>query len=926
MQDRGLRAVPDGIQDGAHKGLPETKGSRTWIPWRATPQPSRLQTTSSHSWPVWCAYHRDNIKARRTYQPDNQSPDSDGFCTGSSKLFTAQLYNQAITVLTDTLTLVLGEPAQPSWIDPPTLRHGVARRPHCHRCDLCCFLSDPPANSNVWSPTQLIITMPIPKVYADLLIFNIMVHVINDKRILPNMTVGYFICDNCGDAIHTVYNILHILSGYNKEAPNYSCSNQGEVIGFVGSNIAMAELIRLFGYPQISYLSTDPISNIHKTRSYFNIAHSQDSLELDVVVAFMKEFGWNWIGIMMSYDDNTEIMLHGVKKWFAITGICIAYVVKLTGDSKANRQELTVIQKSTARVMLVLGYFSSRYTWLGDFRVILQNITLIIHESWIHNFLFCRAFLAMVNDSFIITSTNEKDDALIQYLNNVTRKAFPEDPILEKIYYFYFGCTNIDPKSKAVFQLFSPVPEKVCPDDAYKLGLALTNIYFPSYYYVQLAVEILTSTMHLMQSPRSSNASRDRYKLQGYIRRLHFIASKKGNLYYKANGSSHSVYLKKWIFGKSECDEKLIAKFTRQWSGNTYVEVYTKNVTWKNGRAPESRCSPRCLPGHRKAPKHHIHACCYDCVPCSGGEMSNKTDSENCQRCPDDKWPDEKKVKCIPKIFEYLSYEEDILTPSIAVISLLGSVITGIIVRVFILFWNTPVVKANNRTVSIILLTSILLSFLCVFFFLGRPLDITCMLRQVSFGIFFTIALSCVLAKTITVCIAFKITKPGSYWNKWLGVKLANYVVLICSSVQVMSSLIWLSVSRPYQEYDMSSYHEKIIIQCNEGSVIGFYSVLGYLGFLAAVSFVLAFMVRTLPDSFNEAKYITFSMLVFCSVWIAMIPAYLSTRGKYMVAVEIFAILTSCAGLLGCIFFPKLYIIVIKPEMNNRQLIKQNIN
>ncbi|KAM9330260.1 vomeronasal type-2 receptor 26-like [Gastrophryne carolinensis] len=339
-------------------------------------------------------------------------------------------------------------------------------------------------------------------------------------------------------------------------------------------------------------------------------------------------------------------------------------------------------------------------------------------------------------------------------------------------------------------------------------------------------------------------------------------------------------------------------------------------------QVPVSRCSARCPPGQRKAPNNPIHACCYDCVPCSEGEIANQSDSDNCWRCSDEKWPDENKVKCIPKNTEFLSYEEDILAPSIAVIALLGSVISVIVLGLFVAFWDTPVVKANNRTVSIILLTSILLSFLCVFLFLGRPVDITCMLRQVSFGIFFTISVSCVLAKTITVCIAFKTTKPGSYWNKWLGVKLANYVVLICSSVQVLSCLIWLSVSPPYQEYDMSSYPEKIIIQCNEGSVIGFYSVLGYMGFLATVSFVLAFMVRTLPDSFNEAKYITFSMLVFCSVWIAMIPAYLSTRGKYMVAVEIFAILTSCAALLGCLFSPKLYIIVIKPERNRRQQIK----
>ncbi|KAM4051891.1 vomeronasal type-2 receptor 26-like [Anomaloglossus baeobatrachus] len=168
------------------------------------------------------------------------------------------------------------------------------------------------------------------------------------------------------------------------------------------------------------------------------------------------------------------------------------------------------------------------------------------------------------------------------------------------------------------------------------------------------------------------------------------------------------------------------------------------------------------------------------------------------------------------------------------------------------------------------------------------------------------------------VCIAFKATKPSSSWRKWTGVILPNSIVLVCSSVQILICIFWLAMCPPYQEFHISTSPGMIIIQCNEGSDIWFYSMLGYLGLLAAVSFVLAFMVRTLPDNFNEAKYITFSMLVFISVWIAVIPVYLSTRGKNMVAVEIFAILTSSAGILSCVFFPKLYIILINPEINTR--------
>ncbi|XP_053304211.1 vomeronasal type-2 receptor 26-like [Spea bombifrons] len=351
-----------------------------------------------------------------------------------------------------------------------------------------------------------------------------------------------------------------------------------------------------------------------------------------------------------------------------------------------------------------------------------------------------------------------------------------------------------------------------------------------------------------------------------------------------------------------------------------------KIIHWKNpnNQMPESQCSDNCLPGNRKLHNSSIYTCCYGCVPCSEGEISNITGSEKCLRCPDNEWPAQWKNQCIPKLHDFLSYSSDGISMTLISLSILFSLITALILGIYVSYRATAIVKANNRNLSFLLLVSIILSFLCVFLFLGRPEDVTCMLRQTAFGVIFSVAVSSLLAKTIMVCIAFKATKPGSYWRKWIGVKVSNSIVLFCSSIQIIISIGWLALAPPFQELDMRSYQGKIIIQCNEGSVIAFYCVLGYLGLLAAVSFIIAFLARTLPDSFNEAKYITFSMLVFCSVWIAMIPAYLSTKGKYMVAVEIFAILASSAGLLGCIFFPKCYIILCRPELNTKTHLFQN--
>ncbi|XP_072010746.1 vomeronasal type-2 receptor 26-like [Engystomops pustulosus] len=332
---------------------------------------------------------------------------------------------------------------------------------------------------------------------------------------------------------------------------------------------------------------------------------------------------------------------------------------------------------------------------------------------------------------------------------------------------------------------------------------------------------------------------------------------------------------------------------------------------------PVSRCSNPCFPGSRKKPRATTHICCYDCVPCSEGGISNITGT-CCIQCESDEWPNEERDRCLPKVIEFISYQNDPMASVFSCLSLFGCLVTSSIFTIFISYRDTPIVKANNRNLSYLLLVSIFLSFLSVFLFLGRPSDVTCRLRETSFGVFFSVAVSSLLAKTVMVCVAFKSTKPGSPWRRWLSVKLPYTIVLLCSSIQVVLCVIWLSISPPFQDLDTQSSPGKIIIQCNEGSDICFYSMLGYMGLLAAGSFLLAFMVRTLPDSFNEAKYITFSMLLFCSVWISMIPAYLSTRGKYMVAVEIFAVMASSAGLLGCVFFPKCFTILFRYEMNTK--------
>ncbi|KAM4889349.1 vomeronasal type-2 receptor 116-like [Thomomys bottae] len=333
-------------------------------------------------------------------------------------------------------------------------------------------------------------------------------------------------------------------------------------------------------------------------------------------------------------------------------------------------------------------------------------------------------------------------------------------------------------------------------------------------------------------------------------------------------------------------------------------------------QTPRSLCTEICAPGFRKSPQEGKAACCFDCIPCPENEIANDSDMEQCVQCADHQYANTQRDECLLRAASFLAFG-DPLGMALACMALCFSMLTAAVLGLFVKHQDTAIVKANNRALSYILLISLIFCFLCALLFIGRPNTVTCILQQITFGVVFTVAVSTVLAKTVTVVLAFKATCPGRRM-RWLLVSGAPKLLIpICTLIQVSLCGLWLGSSPPFVDTDAHSEHGHIIILCNKGSLTAFYCVLGYLGSLALASFTVAFLARNLPDTFNEARFLTFSMLVFCSVWLTFLPVYHSAKGKVMVAVEVFSILASGAGLLGCIFAPKCYIILLKADRNS---------
>ncbi|CAI5791315.1 vomeronasal type-2 receptor 26-like, partial [Podarcis lilfordi] len=761
----------------------------------------------------------------------------------------------------------------------------------------------------------------VTKFYQHTLALAFAVKEINkNQKILPNLTLGFHIYDSYYDARMTYRTTLDLLFKSRRFVPNYICDTQKNLIAIIGglssvTSFFIADTIGLYKIPQLTYGSFPPEeSDADQFLSFYNMVPN-DSQQYMGIINLLNHFGWTWVGLFVAEGHGGEKFLQTLEPLLSEHGICSAFIQKVPRIGHIDNLSDTFGLFSDFNLSLtddkVSAYFENKEG--SSFRkvwIITTQIDFILKD------------LELFQGAISFTIHSKEVLKFNEFLRNLKPDKTEGDGFLQEFWEEAFDCTF--PNSSVPVEGNEPCTgeERLesLPAPQFEIGMTGHS------YSIYNAVYVVAHALHAMYSSRLKQKAMVRDKkfelqdqqsleLHSYLPEITFNNSVGETMSFNGNkqmGGAFDITNIVTFPNKSFLRVK-VGQVDDDALESRKIIIQEDMITWHKGFnqvVPISVCNDYCSPGHQKKRKEGEKFCCYDCAPCPEGKISDQNDMNDCFRCPEDQYPNRNKHGCISKTITFLSYEEP-LGISLASIALSFSIVTTLVLLAFVKHRDTPIVKANNRDLTYTLLISLLLCFQSSLLFLGKPGEITCFLRQPAFGIIFSMAVSCVLAKTITVVVAFMATKPGSSLRKWVGKRLANSIVLSCSLIQASLCTLWLATTPPFPDLDMHSLIEEITVQCNEGSVTMFSCVLGYLGLLAFFSFLSAFLARKLPDSFNEAKFITFSMLLFCSVWLCFVPTYLSTKGKYMVMVEIFSILTSSAGLLGCIFAPKCYIIIL---------------
>uniref|UniRef100_A0A8C9RRV3 Glutamate receptor, metabotropic 5a n=1 Tax=Scleropages formosus TaxID=113540 RepID=A0A8C9RRV3_SCLFO len=753
-----------------------------------------------------------------------------------------------------------------------------------------------------------------------------------DSQILPGVVLGCEIRDSCWhsavaleQSIEFIRDSLVAAQEEEGGATATRCSTDGAkkpIVGLIGPGsssvaIQVQNLLQLFNIPQIAYSATSMDLSDKSLYKYFMRVVPSDAQQARAMVDIVKRYNWTYVSAIHTEGNYGESGMEAFKDMAAKEGICIAHSDKIYSNA-GERSFDRLLDKLWGHLpkARVVACFCEGMTVRGILMAMRRrhlggHFLLVGSDGWADRYDVTDGYQKEAAGGITIKLQSAYVKWFDDYYLGLRPENNPRNPWFPEFWQHRFQCRLVGHQQEnSQYNRTCSGKESLRQQYAQdtKMGFVINAIYAMAYGLHNMQQALCRGGTGLCPAMRPVDGG----ALLDFLMGTNFTGVSREFVWFDEKGDSPGRYeimnFKKTGPGPNDYSYISVGSWDNQGL------KMDDNEVWSNRSAViQSVCSEPCQKAQIKVIRKGEVSCCWTCTPCKENEFV--FDEHTCQACALGSWPTDDLTGCEPIPVEYLHWDDP--EPIAAVVfACLGLLATAFVTFVFVKFRDTPVVKSSSRELCYIILAGIFLSYLCTFFLIAKPHVVHCYLQRVLVGLSPAMSYSALVTKTNRIARILagskkKIcTRKPRFMSACAQLVIASLLILLQLAIVVALFV----TEPPAVVHDYPSVRQVRLV-CNTTN-LGVVAPLGYNGLLILSCTFYAFKTRNVPANFNEAKYIAFTMYTTCIVWLAFVPIYFGS--DYKIVTMCFSVSLSATVALGCMFTPKVYIILAKPERNVR--------
>ncbi|XP_067437469.1 glutamate receptor, metabotropic 8a isoform X3 [Thunnus thynnus] len=762
-----------------------------------------------------------------------------------------------------------------------------------------------------------------------------------DPELLPNITLGARILDTCSrDTYALEQSLTFVQALIERDGSDVRCANgdppiftkPDKIVGVIGAaassvSIMVANILRLFKIPQISYASTAPELSDNSRYDFFSRVVPPDSYQAQAMMDIVTAMEWNYVSTLASEGNYGE---SGVEAFIQISretgGVCIAQSLKIPREPRPGEFDKIIrrlLETSNARAIIMFANEddirrvldaakrnnqTGHFLWVGS-------------DSWGSKISPVIGQERVAEGAITILPKRVSVDAFDRYFRSRSLSNNRRNVWFAEFWEENFNCKlGMHGKRPGSLKKCTGL-EKVGRDSSYeqegKVQFVMDAVYAMAHALHRMHRELCYGYPGLC--PRMAN-NIDGKELLSYIRAVNFNGSAGTPVVFNENGDAPGRYdiFQYQITNRSTAEYRVIGS----WTNKLHLKV--EAMRWRTGdpSLPASVCSIPCRMGERKKVVKGV-PCCWHCERCEGYHY--QASEFTCELCPYEMRPDTNRTGCVPIPIIKLEWHSPWAVVPVF-ISMLGIIATSFVIVTFVRYNDTPIVRASGREMSYVLLTGIFLCYAITFLMIATPDVGVCSFRRIFLGLGMCFSYAALLTKTNRIHRIFEQGKKSVTAPRFISPASQLVITFSLISVQLMGVFVWFAVDPPHTVVDYGEQRTQDptaargVLKCDI-SDLSLICSLGYSILLMVTCTVYAIKTRGVPETFNEAKPIGFTMYTTCIIWLAFIPIFFGTSQSaermYIQTTTLTISLNLSASVsLGMLYMPKVYIILFHPEQN----------